>query len=225
MKYSSMAVLTLCLGSGICWAEEAGTTEAPAFALESDNDKVLYSLGYELGKDIGRQELKLVPEVLLKGAEDALEGAKPLVSTRERRWALKQIKDGEAIANLEQSKAFLAANAQKQGVQTLPSGLQYRVFQAGEGRRPVPTDSVQVHYRGTLIDGDEFANSYAFGEPSTFSMNKVIPGWREALQLMEEGSKWELFIPPALAYGERGRAQAIPPNSLLIFEVELIKVL
>ena len=154
-----------------------------------------------------------------------MSGAKPLVDARQRQAALKQIGETRAKANLEQAQAFLAANANKEGVQTLPSGLQYRVIQAGEGKTPGPGDNVRVQYRGSLIDGTEFDSSYARGKPATFRVNKVIKGWQEALQLMQEGAKWELFIPPGLAYGERGRPKAIPPNSALIFEVELISVL
>ena len=227
-NHSITTILALGLLSTVCWAEQPQTaTDTPPTAIElkSDNDKVLYSLGYELGKDISRQELELAPEVLLKGAEDGISGAKPLVDARERQAALKQIRETRAKANLEQSQAFLAANAKKEGVQTLPSGLQYRVIQTGEGKTPGPGDNVRVQYRGTLIDGTEFDSSYERGKPATFRVSRVIKGWKEALQLMKEGDKWELFIPPDLAYGERGRPKAIPPNSALIFEVELVKVL
>jgi FKBP-type peptidyl-prolyl cis-trans isomerase FklB len=227
MNYSTTTVLALGLLCGVCWADESKTpadTTRGAIELKSENDKVLYSLGYELGKDISRQELELAREVLLKGAEDGMSGAKPLVDARQRQAALKQIRETRAKANLEQSQAFLAANAEKEGVQTLPSGLQYKVLQAGEGKSPGPSDSVRVQYRGSLIDGSEFDSSYERGKAATFRVNKVIKGWREALQLMKEGAKWELFIPPDLAYGERGRTKAIPPNSALIFEVELITV-
>lgn len=228
LNYSTATVLALGLVYGVCWADESKTAtgaSAGGFELKSDNDKVLYSLGYELGKDLSRQELELSPEVLLKAAEDGISGAKPLVDARQRQAALKQIGETRAKANLEQSQAFLAANAQKEGVQTLPSGLQYKVIQAGEGKSAGPGDNVRVQYRGSLIDGTEFDSSYERGKPATFRVNKVIKGWREALPLMKEGAKWELFIPPELGYGERGRPKAIPPNSALIFEVELLSVL
>jgi len=228
MNYSATTVLAFGLVCGVCWADQpnsATDTIPSASELKSDNDKILYSLGYELGKDISRQELELAPEVLLKGAEDGMSGAKPLVDTRQRRAALKQIGEARASENLKQSQAFLAANAKKEGVQTLPSGLQYKVIQAGEGKSPGSGDNVRVQYRGSLIDGTEFDSSYERGKPATFRVNKVIKGWQEALQLMKEGAKWELFIPPNLAYGARGRPKAIPPNSALIFEVELISVL
>jgi FKBP-type peptidyl-prolyl cis-trans isomerase FklB len=126
--------------------------------------------------------------------------------------------------NLAEGKAFLAGNAKKQGVKTLPSGLQYKVLSAGKGKTPKASDTVTVHYRGTLIDGSEFDSSVSRGQPATFKVDGVIPGWTEALQLMKESDKWQLFIPAALAYGERGAPPRIPPQSTLIFEVELISV-
>lgn len=226
-KLLTITILALGLLSGVNAADETKRgTEKPhrATELKSDNDKVLYSLGYELGKDISRQKLELTPEVLLKGIEDAMTGGKPLVSTRQRQVALKQIKDLRAQHNLEQSQAFLDANEKKQGVHTLPSGLQYKVMNAGEGKSPTDKDSVVVNYRGRLMDGSEFDSSYQRGRPATFQLKKVIKGWQEGLQLMKEGAKWELYIPPELAYGKRGAPKSIPPNSVLIFEVELKKV-
>ncbi len=227
MKYSTMIVLVFGILCGVCSADEARieTDKAiSAIELKNDNDKVIYSLGYELGKDISQQKLELTPEVLLKGVEDAISGGKPLINTHQRQVALKQIKEMRAQHYLEQSQAFLAANGKKEGVQTLPSGLQYKVIAAGEGKSPTNKDTVVVNYRGTLIDGSEFDSSYKRGNPATFLLRKVIKGWREALLLMKEGAKWELFIPPDLAYGKHGRPQTIPPNSVLIFDVELIKV-
>ena len=126
--------------------------------------------------------------------------------------------------NKKEGEIFLEANKKKEGVQTLPSGLQYKVLKAGSGKKPAATDTVTVHYRGTLIDGKEFDSSYERGKPATFPVNGVIPGWTEALPLMEEGAKWMLFIPPTLAYGERGAGREIGPNATLIFEVELISI-
>jgi FKBP-type peptidyl-prolyl cis-trans isomerase FklB len=227
MKYTTIAIITLGLWYGVCSADEvkpARNENAKPVEIKSDNDKVLYSLGYELGKDIDRQKLELTPEVLLKGVEDAISGGKPLINAHQRQVALKQIKEMRAQNNLEQSQAFLGANAKKEGVQTLPSGLQYKVITPGEGKTPTGKDTVVVHYRGTLIDGSEFDSSYERGKPATFALRKVIKGWQEGLRLMKEGAKWELYIPPDLAYGKHGRPQAIPPNSALIFEVELLKV-
>jgi FKBP-type peptidyl-prolyl cis-trans isomerase FklB len=231
MKYSMIAVsiLGLLYGIGIGATEEpaAAKTEAPqstSVEINTDEEKVNYSLGYELGKDLKGQQLELLPEALLRGAEDAISGDKALVRPTQRAAALKQIKEKRAQANLEQAQAFLTANAEKEGVQTLPSGLQYRAIQPGEGNSPGADGSVVVNYRGTLIDGTQFDSSYDRGKPSTFQVKKVIKGWREALLLMKEGAKWERYIPPELAYGKRGLRKTIPPNNALVYEVELISV-
>jgi FKBP-type peptidyl-prolyl cis-trans isomerase FklB len=126
--------------------------------------------------------------------------------------------------NKKEGEAFLAENKKKEGVKTLPSGLQYRVIKEGTGRKPKATDKVLTHYRGTLIDGTEFDSSYKRGTPTSFKVNEIIPGWTEALQLMKEGAKWQLFIPSNLAYAERGAGRDIGPNATLIFEVELISI-
>ena len=232
MKYSMIAVsvLGLLYGIGVVAAEEPAGTKAEApqstgsVEITTDEEKVNYSLGFELGKDLKGQELKLLPEALLQGAEDGVSGNKALVKPTQRAAALKQIKEKRAQANLEQAQAFLSANAENEGVQVLPSGLQYKEVQAGEGKSPGPSDSVVVNYRGTLIDGTEFDSSYDRGKPSTFRVKKVIKGWREALLLMKEGARWELYIPPELGYGKRGMRKTIPPNNALIYEVELIAV-
>ena len=232
MKHSMIvfSALGLLYGLGVCAAEQQAEvkTKAPEYLnnieISTDEEKVNYSLGFELGKELKDQELKLLPEVLLKGAEDAVSGSKPLVKPTQRAAALKQIKEKRAQASLEQSQAFLAENAKKEGVVTLDSGLQYKEIQPGEGRTPQAMDSVTVNYRGSLIEGTEFDSSYERGKPSTYQVKKVIKGWREALLLMKEGAKWELYIPPQLAYGKRGLRSRIPPNSALIYEVELIAV-
>ena len=217
MKYSILAISILGLWNAVC---AAGESAAP----ESENDKVIYSLGYEMGEEVKRQALDLAPEILLRGVKDAIEGNRPLVGVRARQKAMKKIKEQRAQDNLEKSQAFLTANAEREGVKTLSSGLQYREITAGKGKTPQANGRVIVHYRGNLIDGTEFDSSYERGKPATFQVKKVIKGWREALQLMKEGAKWELYIPPELAYGKRGRSKTIPPNSALVFEVELIAV-
>jgi FKBP-type peptidyl-prolyl cis-trans isomerase len=242
MKYSMIAVsaLGLLYGLGVCAAEGQGEakTQAPqatnietstgedklSNAPESESDKAIYSLGYDLGTELKGHALELNSELLLQGVKDAIDGNKPLVKTTSRNKALAQIRAERVQHNLEQSQAFLAENAKKEGVVTLDSGLQYKVIQAGEGSSPQATNSVTVNYRGTLVDGTEFANSAEQGKPATHQMKKVIKGWREALLLMKEGDKWELYIPPQLAYGKRGLRNRIPPNSALIYEVELLAV-
>jgi len=217
MKTLCLTLSTLVLCSSVSIAAE---TVAP----QSDNDKAIYSLGYDLGTELKDHTLELNQELLLQGVKDAIEGNKPLVKTTSRTKALAQIRAQRLQQNLEQSQAFLAENAKKEGVVALDSGLQYRVIKAGEGNSPQTTNSVSVNYRGTLIDGTEFDSSYERGKPATFQLKKVIKGWREALQLMKEGAKWELYIPPKLAYGKRTPNKTIPPNSTLIYEVELIAV-
>lgn len=227
MKYAAITVLTLALTHGPCWAEDAKPTDEKTesvLAPTTDQDKVLYSLGYELGKDLVRQQLDLKSELVLKGVEDAMSDKTPLINVWQRQIALKKVRELRAQENLAQSQTFLNANRYKEGITALPSGLQYRVIKEGEGKTPGSKDSVRVHYKGRLIDGREFDSSYERGESVTFRVGKVIKGWQEALQLMKEGSKWELYIPPELAYGKRGRTDAIPPNSALIFEVELLAV-
>jgi FKBP-type peptidyl-prolyl cis-trans isomerase FklB len=137
--------------------------------------------------------------------------------------AQQKVMKEQATKNLSESKNFLAANGKKEGIKIQPSGLQYKVLTEGSGKIPKAEDTVTVHYKGTLIDGREFDSSYKRGNPATFQVKGVIKGWTEALQLMREGSKWQLFIPPELGYGERGSG-SIPPNSTLIFEVELLTV-
>lgn len=202
--------------------------------LVTDNDRINYSVGYQIGGDFSRQQVELSPQALVQGIEDALQGVQPLMSPGEMRTTLVALKrrivalqreqaTQEAARNLEASQAFLTGNSSKPGVTTLPSGLQYRVVTPGSGETPGPTDTVTVHYRGTLIDGTEFDSSYSRNKPASFGVNRVIPGWTEALQLMQPGARWELFIPPELGYGERG-AGSITANSALVFEVELISV-
>jgi FKBP-type peptidyl-prolyl cis-trans isomerase FklB len=174
-------------------------------------------------------------EILVTGIKDALSGAKPLMTEQEMKETItalqkdlqaKQQEQTKALAekNKKEGEAFLAENKKKQGVITMPSGLQYKILTDGKGKSPKATDTVTVNYKGTLIDGTEFDSSYKRGQPATFAVNGVIPGWTEALQLMKEGSKWQMFIPSNLAYGERGAGGAIGPNAVLIFEVELISI-
>jgi FKBP-type peptidyl-prolyl cis-trans isomerase FklB len=202
--------------------------------LEDENAQINYSLGYQIGGDLKRQQVEVDREALLQGIEDALNDSEPAMNREAMHATLIKLKRkvmaqqraehaAEAKKNLEAGEAFLAANANKEGVVSLPSGLQYRVIEAGSGAPPETTDTVTVHYRGTLIDGTEFDSSYRRNQPASFRADAVVAGWREALPLMREGAKWELFLPARLAYGERG-AGKIPANSTLIFEVELLSV-
>lgn len=204
--------------------------------LDMKNEKVRlsYSVGYQVGSDFLRQGKDINPEVLKKGVLDAMSGNEPRITHKEMRMVLTELQRDivasqekkmreEAEKNLEAGRAFLAENGKKEGVKTLPSGLQYKVITEGTGKRPGKTDSVTVHYKGTLIDGTLFDSSYRRKKPATFAVNGVIAGWTEALQLMKEGAAWKLFIPPELAYGDK-RTGIIAPNSTLIFEVELVSV-
>jgi FKBP-type peptidyl-prolyl cis-trans isomerase FklB len=202
--------------------------------LKNQKAKDSYSLGYKYGESFKKQGMQIDLEVFTVGFRDATGGNEPRMTQEEmgatlsdlqkRMFAAQQLQLRERAArNLEEGKAFLAENAKKEGVKTLPSGLQYRVITEGSGASPKAADSVTVHYRGTFIDGTEFDSSLKRGEPASFQVDGVIKGWTGALQMMKKGSKWELFIPSELAYGERGLGR-IPPNSTLIFEVELISV-
>lgn len=208
---------------------------ADAPELKSDKEKLSYSIGMDIGGNLKRGSLEVDPDVLAKGLKDSYGGGKTLLTEDEARQAIqafqKQMMEKQAEAmkkQAEKNKAdgekFLAENAKKEGVKTLPSGLQYREIAPGTGKSPKATDNVTVHYKGTVIDGTEFDSSYKRGKPATFQVSGVIAGWTEALQLMKEGAKWQLFIPPKLAYGERGAGGTIGPNATLIFDVELIAV-
>jgi len=198
-------------------------------------DAVSYSIGFQMGADFVKHGVTVDPEMIVEGLRDGMSGVKPRLSEEDMKARLseleakiKQAKQLEmkeqAARNLAEGEAFLAENAKKKGVVTLPSGLQYQVLQEGEGQPPKATDTVTVHYRGTFIDGTEFDSSYSRGKPATFGLERVIKGWTEGLQLMKPGAKYKLFIPAKLAYGERSVGSRIPVNSALIFEVELISV-
>ena len=203
--------------------------------LKNEKDKVSYSIGLNIGGNFKSQSVDINTDVLLKGIKDALSGSKPLMTEKEiqetmtvfqKEITAKQAERTKSLAetNKKEGEAFLAANKGKEGVKTTSSGLQYKIIKDGNGQTPKATDTVTVNYSGTLIDGTEFDSSYKRGEPASFPLNGVIPGWTEALQMMKVGSKWQLFLPPAIAYGERGQGRVIGPNAALIFEVELLSV-
>lgn len=203
---------------------------ADSVSLKDQKDKASYSIGLNIGSNLKQQGLDLNTDALAAGLKDALTGGKPILSDDEIREALSALqtqmmdkKKASLEVNKKEGEAFLAANGSKEGVMTLPSGLQYKILKAGNGKKPKTSDTVSTHYRGTLINGTEFDSSYQRGEPVSFQVDMVIAGWTEALQLMPIGSKWQLFIPSNLAYGDRGQ-EPIPPNSTLIFEVELLGI-
>jgi len=224
-------------------AAKTGATTKPKtptpLVLKTEKDKVSYALGMSMGKDLGSKlkqgSVEVDQAILLRGVKDALSGSKLLLTDDEVKAVFtqlnadvrKRLEEKARIAgeaNKKEGEEFLAANKAKDGVVTLPSGLQYKIITEGTGQKPTATDSVTCNYRGTLISGIEFDSSYKRGQPLTIQVNNVIKGWTEALQLMPVGSKWQLFIPGELAYGERGQGQQIGPNSTLIFEVDLLSI-
>ena len=203
--------------------------------LKTDKDKLSYAIGMNVGRHLHSQSVEVNPAILLQGLKDELAGGKTLLTDMEENAVLTQLQqevrkkaDESRQASMEPNKkageAFLAANKTKEGVVTLPSGLQYKILKEGTGAKPNIADSVVCNYRGTLIDGKEFDSSYKRGQPATFPVGQVIKGWTEALQLMPVGSKWQLFVPADLAYGDRGAGPDIGPGTTLIFEVELISI-
>lgn len=204
--------------------------------LESKKDKVSYSIGLNVGNSLKKDSIAIAPEAFLRGVIDAgADSAHRLMSEKEVGETMMAFQEEMRAKQAEMVKeagekgrvageAYLAANAKKPGVVTLPSGLQYRVITEGKGKMPKATSTVTANYVGKLIDGTEFDSSFKRGSPSTFPVNRMIKGWIEALPLMKEGSKWELVIPPSLAWGEAGAGGVIPPNATVIFEVELLAV-
>jgi FKBP-type peptidyl-prolyl cis-trans isomerase len=216
-------------------SQSTATAKKPQpLVLKTQTDKVSYALGMNMGTNLHKQGVEVDPAILLQGLKDGLAGNKPLLTEDEARGLLIQLQDEMrkkqaekaqqlGATNKSEGEAFLAANKNKEGVITLPSGLQYKIVKEGTGPKPTASDSVVCSYRGTLINGKEFDSSKP-GEPATFPVNGVIKGWSEALQLMPVGSKWQLFIPSDLAYGDRGAGADIGPNATLMFEVELLSI-
>ena len=212
----------------------ATATKTP-LALKSDKDKVSYAIGVNIGKSMRKDTVDVDPAIFSRGMKDALAGGKLLLTDDEIKATLTKLQtELRARQEVAMQKAgdinkkagddFLAQNKTKEGVVALPDGLQYKVLKQGNGPKPTATDSVVCNYRGTLLDGTEFDSSYKRGQPATFPVNGVIKGWTEAVQLMPVGSKWQLFIPADLAYGNRGAGADIGPNATLIFEVELLSI-
>lgn len=211
-----------------------GDSAGESVELSTLDQRLSYVIGLDMANRFKQDEIAIDTRALTQALVDSQAGEEPRLSEEEIRKTLQsfqekqQAKRNEALAvvaeaNKKEGEAFLAENGKKEGVVTLPSGLQYKVISAGEGPKPTISDTVSVHYRGTLIDGTEFDSSYKRGEPVSFPVTGVIAGWTEALQLMGEGAKWEIYIPSDLAYGPGGTSGPIGPNSTLVFEVELLK--
>jgi len=203
--------------------------------LKTQKDKVSYSIGLDIGSTLKRQLIDVNPELVHKGMQDGLGATKPLMTEEESKETMatfqKEMTEKQAAAkkasgekNATEGKKFLEENKAKEGVKTTASGLQYKVLKEGSGPIPKETDTVKVNYRGTTIEGTEFDSSYKRGEPAEFPVNRVIKGWTEALLLMKVGSKYQLYVPADLAYGDRGAGSDIGPNAMLMFDVELISI-
>jgi FKBP-type peptidyl-prolyl cis-trans isomerase len=208
---------------------------ATPLTLNTDKDKVSYAIGMNIGTAMKRDGVDVDTAILLRGLKDAFAGSKLLLTDQEAQTVMTALQTDlrkkqelqqqqAADTNKKEGDAFLEANKTREGVVALPSGLQYKILQEGTGPKPAATDTVTVNYRGTLLNGTEFDSSYKRGQPATFGVGQIIKGWTEALRLMPVGSKWQLFIPADLAYGERGAGRDIGPNSTLVFEVELLSI-
>ncbi|HKU27106.1 MAG TPA: FKBP-type peptidyl-prolyl cis-trans isomerase [Candidatus Sulfotelmatobacter sp.] len=213
----------------------AAKSASPAITLKTKKDKDSYALGMSIGTGLHRQGVPVDPAMVARGLRDAMMGGKTLITEDEMKSTLQALRTevgkeqaakahAAGEANRKESDTFLTANKAKEGVTTLPDGLQYKVLQEGSGPKPTLNDTVTVNYRGTLVDGKEFDSSYKRGQPATFPVGGVIKGWTEALQLMPVGSKWQLFIPADLAYGDNPPDPSIRPGDALIFEVELLSI-
>jgi FKBP-type peptidyl-prolyl cis-trans isomerase FklB len=233
--------VALCLGgAAIACAQDEGTAEAPAAASATDKpdtlaERVGYALGHNMGANMQQQGLDMDVEAMIRGLRDGLAGGEPVLSQEEMQAAVQEFqgqmmaKQQEmAAAALEENRAagasFRETNGAREGVRTTESGMQYEVLTEGTGSIPAASDRVSVHYRGTLVDGEQFDSSYDRGQPATFPVTGVVKGWQEILQIMPVGSKWKVVIPPELAYGERGSPPVIGPGSTLVFEIELLGI-
>ena len=245
MKKFSILVFSLALVIFGACGKAAGESAAKPLRSEDLNtqkSKVSYAIGLDIGKNFKARAMDIDMEILIQGLRDAQGSGQPLLSNEEIQKTMTQFQQEmmkaeqekrknedikkltQAPVNKAKEEAFLKENAQKPGIKTTASGLQYKVISTGAGPLPKLTDTVKVHYRGTLLDGTEFDSSYKRNEPAVFPLNGVIKGWIEALQLMKVGSKWQIFIPSSLAYGEQGAGQVIGPNATLIFDVELLSI-
>ena len=236
-KFYVLALIVLLAGLGAC--QKAGNDAAlkplKTEDLDSQKKKVSYAIGLDIGQNFKARAMELDMDILIQGLRDSQKTDKPLLSSEEIQKVMTQFQQDmmkaeqekratQGQGNKTQEDAFLKENAAKPGVKVTASGLQYKVITEGSGPRPLESDTVKVHYRGTLLDGTEFDSSYKRNEPAVFPLKGVIKGWIEALQLMKVGSKYQIFLPSKLAYGEQGAGQIIGPNATLVFDVELISI-
>jgi len=238
MKKNHVLMFTLLLIIFSACGKAASNSAAKPLKAEDLNDqkkKVSYAIGLDIGKNFKERSFDLDLDILFQGMRDAQGSGQPLLGAEEIQKVMNQFqqdmmkaeqqkKQAQAGDNKAKGEAFLAENAKKPGIQVTASGLQYKVISNGTGPKPKATDTVKVHYRGTLLDGSEFDSSYKRNQPAVFPLNGVIKGWTEALQLMNVGSKWQIFLPASLGYGEQGAGQVIGPNATLIFDVELLGI-
>lgn len=222
MKKLAIAAVVLFAGMGQVQAVEG---------LDTDQKRLSYFLGLQVAQQIKGDGVALDEAAFLMGFRDMNSGSGSKLSQEEIQGTLTRMQQQrmddakkQSSVNKSEGTQFLAANAKKPGVKQTVSGLQYKVISAGKGKSPKATDTVEVHYRGTLINGTEFDSSYKRGQPATFPVNGVIQGWQEALPMMKEGAKWQIYVPANLAYGERGAGAMIGPESTLIFDIELLKI-
>ncbi|ARB90806.1 FKBP-type peptidyl-prolyl cis-trans isomerase [Legionella longbeachae] len=227
MKLVTAAIMGLAMSTAMAATD--------ATSLTTDKDKLSYSIGADLGKNFKNQGIDINPDVLAKGMQDGMSGAQLILTEEQMKDVLSKFQkdlmakrsaefNKKAEENKAKGDAFLSANKSKPGIVVLPSGLQYKIIDAGTGAKPGKSDTVTVEYTGTLIDGTVFDSTEKAGKPATFQVSQVIPGWTEALQLMPAGSTWEVFVPADLAYGPRSVGGPIGPNETLIFKIHLISV-
>lgn len=221
-------ITSLTVGIGLTLVVSAQDAKS---GLDTQKQKVGYAIGMNIGSSFKKQSLELDFDTLIKGLKDGYTGGKAAMTEEQIQEVMMNLQKEMSAKHAEKMEAakkdgiaFLVANKGKEGVKTTASGLQYKSITEGKGAKPKATDSVTVNYKGTLVDGTEFDSSYKRNEPAKFPLNGVIPGWTEGLQLMPVGSKYQFFIPSQLGYGEGGQGGSIPPNSTLIFEVELISI-
>ena len=230
MNLKRLVIIPIVVALGTLSCQKGGGLLGKDVKLESDEAKFSYAIGYEMGKNMSRRKVSVDHEIFVRAMTDAMGGEKEILSGSERREIITKMSKKqreseveEAKKNLADGEVFLEENKKKEGIKTTESGLQYEVLTMGSGKMPALTDSVEAHYKGALIDGTVFDSSYKREKPAEFPLRGVIPGWKEALQLMKVGSKYKLYIPSKLGYGPHGNSK-IPGNSVLIFEVELLGI-